>query len=105
MIQSAGEQVGDGDQVTGGALALGHGLCGLDDRVGCSDATIGGPPPRRVAKSDDHCDGMKGLSRIPKTLIDAPAALVETASLIRTGMRADFIRARGVNSQPHHDAG
>ena len=40
---------------------------------------------------------MKGLSCIPENLARPPAGLAETEAVIRTGMRADSIRARGAN--------
>jgi hypothetical protein len=41
MGQSACNQVGGGDQMTGGTVAPGLGLRGLDERVGRLDATVG----------------------------------------------------------------
>jgi len=41
MGQSACDEVGDGDQMTGGAVAPGFGLGGLDERVGRFDPGVG----------------------------------------------------------------
>ena len=41
MGEFAGDQVGDGDQVLGGAVTAGLGLGGLDQRVGPLDAAVG----------------------------------------------------------------
>jgi hypothetical protein len=48
---------------------------------------------------------MKGKSCIPENLKMSKAGFAETESLIRTGMFADSIRARGWSNAPQHDAG
>ena len=62
-------------------------------------------PTTRDAKSEPHCDGMKGMYCIPENLRLSPASLAETDTVIRTGMHADSIRARGPTTEPHNDAG
>jgi hypothetical protein len=61
--------------------------------------------PPQVAKSEPHGDGMKDQFCIPENLIRTKAGSAETARLIRTGMRANSIRARGSATAPQHDAG
>ncbi len=59
----------------------------------------------RVAKSDHHCDGMKGTPCIPENLCCPLAGLAETDSVMWTGMPADSIKARAPATGPHHEAG
>jgi hypothetical protein len=48
---------------------------------------------------------MKDKFCIPENLIRTKAGSTETARLIRTGMRANSIRAQGLATAPQHDAG